>query len=95
MHNRTCPNNGVKTFRETRLAVGRLRDKAGYAPVQPTMERSAVNIPKIEWSGLLKIAIGRTRKISMNRNFLVVRPRHLIQESENYTWKSPKLEADA
>lgn len=31
-----CPSRGVKTFRDTRLAVGRCRLRTGYAPVHPT-----------------------------------------------------------
>lgn len=30
-----CPSNGVRTFLETRFAVGRFWDSTGYAPVQP------------------------------------------------------------
>lgn len=31
-----CPRSGVRTLRETRLAVGRLLLSTGYGPVQPT-----------------------------------------------------------
>lgn len=30
------PSSGVNTFRDTRFAVGRLRESTGYGPVQPT-----------------------------------------------------------
>lgn len=36
------PSKGVKTFRDTRSAVGRLRESVGYGPVQPTV--SAVSM---------------------------------------------------
>lgn len=39
MHRTTWPSNGVRTLRETRLAVGLLRHRVGYGPVQPTKPR--------------------------------------------------------
>ena len=42
-----CPSNGVKTFRETRSAVGRFLDNPGAGPVQPTFGDMLIN--KLCW----------------------------------------------
>lgn len=68
-HIATCPIKGVKTLRETRLAVGLLRHRVGYAPVHPTVTSSLVGIRFLYFANLLNIAMGRTRKMSMNRNY--------------------------
>lgn len=38
----TCPSSGVSIFRDTRLAVGRLRQSVDWAPGQPTKELLAL-----------------------------------------------------
>ena len=69
MQSKICPNSGVKTFRLTRLAVGRLRQRVRYGPVHPTVKLSAYDHHLQMMSGLLKIAIGRTKSISTNKNY--------------------------
>lgn len=66
-HIATWPIKGVKTLRETRLAVGLFRHRIGYAPVHPTVTSGLVGIRFLYFADLLNIAIGRTRKMSMNR----------------------------
>jgi len=39
------PRRGVKTFRETRFAVGRFRQSTGNGPVQPTIYVSVASLP--------------------------------------------------
>ena len=41
MHIAIWPRRGVRTFLETKFAVGRLRESAGNGPVQPTIYTSA------------------------------------------------------
>ena len=36
IHRTICPSKGVRTLRETRLAVGRFSHKIGLGPAQPT-----------------------------------------------------------
>lgn len=67
-HIATWPINGVKTLCETRLAVGLLRHRVGYAPVHPTVTCSLAGMRFQYFNDLLNIAIGRTRKMSMNKN---------------------------
>ena len=61
-------SSGVRTFRETRLAVGRLRDNVVHGPVHPTKPVSQ-NINNPNMSNVLNMAIGRIKKRSMKRNY--------------------------
>ena len=63
-----CPRRGVRTLRETRLAVGRLRERTGYAPDQPTTYKINTVYLALELVDLLKMAMGKMRRRSMKRN---------------------------
>lgn len=91
----TWPSNGVSTFRETRLAVGFFRDRVGYAPVQPTVGLSMGIQKPSACTNSLKIAIGRMRKRSMNKNYASRSVSVYGKRVRQPTWKSPRFEAEA
>ena len=94
MHNEIWPSRGVSTFRETRLAVGRLGERVGYAPVQPTAKRQYREI-RSNREGLLTKDSYRKHQNNVYEEKLILISRDSSGELGRATWKSPRFDADA